>query len=269
MKLDYVTVPFELKNASGDGSTFEGWAACFNNVDGYGDIIAPGAFNDGLKSFLNDGFIGGMNHDWDQPIGRPTSAEEQEKGLYVAGEISDTSHGKDCKILLKDGVIKKLSIGFRTTGREYLEDADKVNAYWMKAGYTPSAEDIASAQHGARLLTKIRLYEFSPVTVPANNRADITQVKSDLGSLNFAEQTNRVLGYLEDLIGRAEAVKALRAVKEQDISPLSRIGLKRLADRLDSLIKSVPQDLTGDVLKARIQLHLTAFDENLADLKAG
>ena len=171
-------VPFEVKATSGDGSTGEGIGNAFHLIDSYGEIVAPGAFTDTLAQFLAQGFMGGVNHDWDNPIGRFTAAEEVAKGLKVAWAISDTAHGRDVKTLLKDGVIKKLSIGFRTLGREILETAKDVADYWQKHNYTPTAEDVAASQFGARLLTKIHLYEVSPVTVPANRDSDITRVKA-------------------------------------------------------------------------------------------
>ena len=172
-------IPFEIKATSSDGSTGEGIANAFHLIDSYGEIVAPGAFTDTIAQFLTEGFVGGINHNWDNPIGKPTEAEEVAKGLRVAWQISDTSHGKDAKILLKDKVIKKLSIGFRTLGRKYLETHEDVMSYWQEHGYAPTAQDIAASQFGARLLTKVHLYEFSPVTVPANRGSDITRVKNN------------------------------------------------------------------------------------------
>jgi HK97 family phage prohead protease len=183
MQIERKILDFSLKASSGDGSTFEGYANAFNNIDAVGEIVMPGAFADTLDQFLSVGFIGGLNHNWDCPIGKPLAAEEDVKGLFVKGKISATEHGKDCMILLKDDVIKKMSIGYRVKGAEYLDTAEDVANYWKEQNYAPSPEDIAAAQYGARLLTKLMLYEFSPVTVPANLLADITGVKN----LDFSE----------------------------------------------------------------------------------
>lgn len=203
-------VDFLMKAASGDGSTGDGLGAAFHNIDTYGEIISPGAFIQDLPRFLSEGFIGGLNHDWDNPIGKPTAAAETTQGLAVSWAISDTSHGRDVKILLKDGVIKKLSIGFQTIGREWLETSAEVEAYWQKHNYTPSAEDVAAAAQGSiKLLTRIRLYEVSPVTVPANSRADITGVKD-------AKSTERVLiGLGFDRIEAARLAATLAGEEKQ------------------------------------------------------
>lgn len=174
--MDHKIIPFELKSAGDDGE-MEGHANAFYNVDSAIEIVDRGSFLDCIPQFLLDGFVGGLNHDWDNPCGKPTYAAEDAKGLMVKAKISATSHGKDVRILLKDNVIKKMSIGYRVLGDEQLEDADAVAAYWKRVGYTPTAQDIARSQNGVRLLTKLQLYEFSPVTVPANSMADITRVK--------------------------------------------------------------------------------------------
>src|SRR6185437_2233995 len=104
--LMYKSLPFvEVKATGGDGSEFEGYCAAFNNVDSYGDVILPGAFAKSLPDFLKNGQIC-FNHG--PVIGVPLAAHEDAKGLFVKGRISDTMMGRDCKTLLKDGVIRKM-----------------------------------------------------------------------------------------------------------------------------------------------------------------
>lgn len=178
MDLQFKSVPFDIKTSSSDGSTGEGLASVFYNCDSYREIVDDGAFDEDLPAFLADGFVGGINHNWDCPIGTPTTAKTDKTGLRVGWKLSDTMHGRDCMVLMKDRVIKKLSIGYQTLGREILETFDDVMTYWKGKGYTPNAQDISRAQAGAVLLTRLKLYEFSPVSVPANDLAAITAVKA-------------------------------------------------------------------------------------------
>lgn len=178
MDIQFKSVPFEIKAAEGDGSVGRGLGSVFFNIDAYNEIVDNEAFDQDLPDFLNDGFIGGINHLWDEPIGRPTAAKAVKDGLEVSWKLSPTAHGKDVMILLKDGVIKKLSIGFRTLGTKLLETFEEVQEYWDGKGYKPNAEDISRAQQGATVLTRIKLFEISPVVVPANSLAVITAVKA-------------------------------------------------------------------------------------------
>lgn len=239
MKRQQRIVPFEIRKADGDGGYFEGFANVFHNIDSYGTIFVPGAFTDAIPDFLSEGFISGVNHDWDNPIGKPVKADEQDKGLFVAGEISDTTTGKDVKILLMDKVIKKLSIGFQVAGSEYLETAEDVAKYWESHNYTPSAEDIARAQYGARLLTKIKpLYEVSPVTVPGNKNADITGVRS----IHFEEWAK--LSDIEDWL--------------RDEADLSRKDSKAFLSRVKTLLRDAGSEREPETLPASSRATLEA-----------
>lgn len=233
--LEFRSLPFELRAASEDGGEFEGMATVwYVPSDGwFAEIMQPGAFADTLPIFLAEGFVGGINHDWDQPIGRPILAEETTEGLHVKGSISDTVHGRDVRTLMKDGVIKRLSIGFRCLGREYLETAEEVLAWWAGQGYVPTAEDIAKVQFGARIVTRTRLYEFSPVAVPAQGRAVISEVRGERMGSAFADHSARVLSELTEYVGR---LRSLRDKRGGDLSPNHRAGFRRLRAELEAVL---------------------------------
>ena len=175
--LEYKDLAAELKLAEGSPPVIEGYAARFHNIDAYNDIIAPNAFAETLPEFMRSGLVL-WQHSRLMPIGKPVAAKETDQGLYIRAAVSDTAQGRDAMTLMRDGVVRKLSIGFRTLGREWLETADDVAAHWRSVGYSPTPEDEARAVHGARLLTRVRLYEFSPVSIPANPACDIVAVKS-------------------------------------------------------------------------------------------
>jgi hypothetical protein len=50
---------------------FAGWATVFYRIDSYDSIFAATCFNNTLERFLERGFVAGLNHDWDRPIGAP------------------------------------------------------------------------------------------------------------------------------------------------------------------------------------------------------
>ncbi len=174
-----IDVPFEVKAVSDAGGQwqFEGYAAAFNNLDRVGDVILPGAFTESIPAFLKRGFIGGLMHDWSQPIGKPLEVREDAKGLYIRAQIVDTQHGRDVYKLLKEGVITSLSIGFRSIVEGWLYGND-VNPY-LAPEMTDAERDRIRSQ-GVRVLKKCELYEVSPVSVPANPSALITEVKRAL-----------------------------------------------------------------------------------------
>jgi len=235
--LSFKTVPFELKSASGDGSEFEGYGNAFHNIDTAQEIVASGAFKRSIEKLMAEGstdviFLGGINHQWDSPIGKVTSAKEDAKGLFVQGKISPTQHGKDCMVLLKDGVLKKMSIGYKVLSDEMLDGPKEVADYWKSVGYKPSEKDIAMSRNGARLLTNVHLYEVSPVVAPANDMADITRVKRyTAGDLQTKRAFERFLR--DSGLSRTEAVTAIGLLFK---------GLQRDADEAASPEVETPPD---------------------------
>lgn len=131
---------------------FEGYASTFGNVDRQNDIVMPGAFMDSLRMRMPKVLL---QHNMDKPIGKCMEVREDNKGLYVKAKlVTSTTDGKDAYELVKAGVIDSMSIGY------VVEQAD------------------FDQQTGVRKIEKMDLYEFSLVTMPANEEAMITTVKS-------------------------------------------------------------------------------------------
>lgn len=149
-RLAFTVEGLEIKE-DGDARTVEGYASVFNNVDSYSDIVMPGAFAKSIKG-RKPAML--WQHDSGQPIGVWDEMEEVKKGLYVKGRILPTTAGNDAYTLVKAGAVTGMSIGY--AARKWEIDADK----------------------GIRKLTEVELYEVSLVTFPANEKAQITRVKS-------------------------------------------------------------------------------------------
>jgi HK97 family phage prohead protease len=146
--------PFEIKLADEATGSFEGIASVYGNVDSYGDIVEAGAFS---KTIAERGRSVPIlwQHDSRLPIG---TGEVYDAGghLGIKGRIIDSvSYGADALKLIREGVVKGLSIGYTV-----LKDA------W-------------DADRKVRLLKEIKLFEVSVVTFPANELAMLTGVKSD------------------------------------------------------------------------------------------
>lgn len=271
-----MTVPFELKAArateDGFAGEFEGYAAGIHNIDSVGDMILPGAFIDDLPRFLADGVVC-WQHDWMTPIGKPLEAHEDPKGLFTKSRISKTTHGTDAMTLIRDGVVKKLSIGYRVKAYEWV-DREGLIAYLSGAVVVEDQRKAILAQYDELdldevfLLKKIKLYEYSPVTVPANSAADITSAKHGLlAGLSFTNQSETVLAAVTELAKRASEIKTLRT-SEGRKTPLSaerrnqlttiQAALKGVNDDLMTLLaEAVPVDASDEARKAFAQFQAT------------
>lgn len=212
----HMTVPFEFKAASaaeGYAGEFTGYAAGILNVDHTGDMILPGAFTATLPEFLKDGVVC-WQHDWATPIGKPMEAREDGYGLLTRSRISDTSTGRDCMTLIRDGVIKKLSIGYRVQDYEWVDRRGLLG--WLAGSGLDESKQIqiltefdGEGLSELFLLKQIQLFEYSPVTIPANSNATITAAKG----LPFAKHSEAVVTAVRELSERIKAIHALRTAQ--------------------------------------------------------
>lgn len=134
----------------------EGYASTFGNVDGNNDIVLKGAYTRTLENELPAGRIK-VKRNHEALIGKPVHAEQDTKGLLTVSQISDTPLGNETLILVQDGVIDEMSIGFYPEEKAYAtHDGKRV-----------------------RELKAVRLGEWSFLDDPAANRlATVISVKS-------------------------------------------------------------------------------------------
>jgi HK97 family phage prohead protease len=224
---EYKTFAFKADVTDGlDADCFQGYAATFNGIDSYGDMIQRGAFAKAIAEFLEDGAVC-WQHDWMTPIGKPLDLYEDATGLFIKGKISQTIAGKDALILLRDGVVKKMSIGYSAEGCAFLTDEQGIDLLGEDA-YNAAMRELPWYRDQIRLLTQIKLYEVSLVTVPADNGATVTGVKdsSSLAGLTLDDHFQTVHAAEQDLIGR---LKSLAELRQKDGRPLSEANRTRLA----------------------------------------
>jgi HK97 family phage prohead protease len=163
LKMETKALKFDDSVINMEERTFKGYASTFGNIDEVGDIIEKGSFT---KSISERGPRGSNQIKilWQHadPLGIPTHMEEDSKGLYVEGKISKTALGNEALELMRDGVVDKMSIGFSI----------------------PKGKSMWDEKDNVRRIKEVKLYEFSPVTFPANELATITAVKSAQWKLN-------------------------------------------------------------------------------------
>ncbi len=146
------TLDIECRLAPDDAGAFEGYAAVWNRADAYGDVLIRGAFTDTLASGTRVAML--RSHDPGRPIGVWASLVEDAKGLKVKGSlILNSIDGRDAFELMKGGALDGLSIGFRTVRATSLPKGRRVEA--------------------------VNLVEISAVSLPAQDGARITDVRSE------------------------------------------------------------------------------------------
>ena len=151
---------FEMKAA--DNGIVEGYFSTYDKTpDSYGDIIEPGAFTETIKAREESGhpFPLCFNHDFSAVIGAVDSVEDTEKGPFIRAHFLDTTQAQDVRKMLQSGAIYQFSFAYDIKGRRNPTEEEE------KAGVT-------------NVLTDLEVFEISVVTVPANQNAVATEVKS-------------------------------------------------------------------------------------------
>lgn len=156
----------EIKFA-GAAFAFSGYASVFGGIDSYGDTIEQGAYKNTLEA--RDRPIRMRWNHFGDIIGKWTNIREDEKGLYVEGELTPGhSKAQDVFASLKHGAIDGLSIGYRVKQSEQLGGE-------------------------RRLLKEIDLVEISVVEEPADISAKIGEVKSLLDKAASIKEVENLL----------------------------------------------------------------------------
>lgn len=214
-------VRLSTKEVSDEGQ-FEGYGSMFGNEDSYGDIVAPGAFAESLQEHKAAGTMPALlwQHNPSEPIGVYVEMKEDEKGLYVKGQLElQTQRGQEAHALLRSGALNGLSIGYMV--KRYERDEES-NIY---------------------TLLEIDLWEVSLVTFPANGLARVEGVKmhekiSNLADWKSFEALLRDEGGFSKRSAAAMAASARRIGDNERDAQKAATDMMAASNRLLDLLKT-------------------------------
>lgn len=161
MGREYASFGMELSQAKTQGRTLTGYASVFNYpietleswLYGTTTYMRPGAFGNTLQEH-RDEIQALYNHGHDpqigeKPLGKPSVMREDAHGLYVEVPLDRTSYNDDIIASLESGALRAMSIGFVPERDSYNDD------------------------RSVREIHQVRLYDFGPVTFPANRASTV------------------------------------------------------------------------------------------------
>ena len=180
---------FRLTKLENDSGSISGYFSTYDRIpDSYGDVIAKGAFLETIQKRKESGhpFPLCWNHDLDKIIGSidPGEIEETDKGPLMTANFFDTPLAQEKRELVKSGVVYQFSFAYDVleAGPVELENGTKANE-----------------------LRKLDLFEVSIVPIPANPRAEMTDVKSGKrNSKKDAEAIRDAIKLLQGVLGELE-----------------------------------------------------------------
>jgi HK97 family phage prohead protease len=188
-----------------------GYASVFGVLSqviwGFRERVAPGAFAETLQ----DDIRALWNHDTAYVLGRTTAGTlkvgEDKHGLWVEITPPETPLVESFLASVERGDVSQMSIGFRALEDEWDEDEDG---------------------QLIRTVTKIKLYEVSPVTFPAFTETEVSTRSVEL----YGDRPERPAGVESN--GRApdeiEREAELRAQAEQRERMVMRVRIMEVGD---------------------------------------
>ena len=210
--MEYKTILFKADDSgkvSGYFSTYD------EEPDSYGDIVAPGAFEETIKARQETGhpFPLCFNHNMDAVIGTVDSIEDTEKGPLITASFFNTVKAQEVREMVKSGAVFQFSF-----------------AYEIREAVEPSAEQ--KAKGIVQILKKLDLFEVSIVVVPANQNAVVIDIKAgrrnskkDADALRQAITLIQSVLDTEDEPNGEDNAKANTAVEEPKQSNPEKAGL--------------------------------------------
>lgn len=201
------SLSFKASSVDLDERTFKGYASTWD-LDQGGDLILKGAFAKTLKEAGANVKVLWQHY---EPIGRPLKMEEDDTGLFVEAKVSKTRLGDEALELMKDGVIDRMSIGYRI----------------------PEGKSDYNGETGVRIIRELKLMEFSVVTFPMNEAAVITDVKRVRDMVSVEHNFNK-----KDLKQLAEMVDEINALLKRE-PPRSTPGIQQPHDEIADLCAAI------------------------------
>ncbi|WP_197275776.1 HK97 family phage prohead protease [Blastomonas sp. AAP25] len=173
-----------------DAGQIEGIAAGYGNVDHGGDKMLFGSLAKTLAQRGSRPLPMLLHHDLTRPVGAWKEWQERPEGLWVKGNLTlETRDAQEAHALAKSGALTGISIGWKPTG-------------------SPKYDK------GARVIDAAELFEASLVTVPMNDNARVSAIKSIVGPRDI-EHLFREAG-LSSRKAKAGAAGAWRNINESN-----------------------------------------------------
>lgn len=132
-QLDFTLEGKAARVTEHDGAVYiEGYAAEFD-LDRQDEAFEPGAFEAGMKAFMNSNPVLLYHHKYDKALGQIESFEHRPDGLYVKARVDEAEPGTELADVvrkIKTGTIRGFSVGGRfkrrmgTDGRPRIHTAD-------------------------------------------------------------------------------------------------------------------------------------------------
>jgi HK97 family phage prohead protease len=216
------TLDFQIKAFDNESGELTGYGNVSGIVDRADEIVERGAYVD-LDQLVKDGFSA-VGHNWfGLPIGTLEEAREDDKGLFVRIKFHSTREAQDARTVVRERLERGKSVGL-SIGYDVLESKRE----------TRDGKEV-------RILSKIRVFEVSVVTIPANQESLVVAAKhqNDLSGVTLEKHAETVVSMVEALAKRASDKAAFRQSEGRDLSETQKSRIAELVTQLGAASDSL------------------------------
>ena len=205
-----------------------------DRIDSDGEIVLPKGVD--LARYRKNPVIC-ANHNLDVVVGKALWIKASDKAIIAKGYVSDkTEAARDTWGLMQDGILRTFSIGFLTNKGTYGAPT-KQEMRWH-----PEWEGAKAVHRNANL------YEFSAVTVPANEDAVAMAIAKGYSKATIALLSGKTANEkkaVDDIVKAVETAEVLTAedIRRQILKELDKIVLK--VDYDSVLAKAIARSRIG------------------------
>lgn len=224
----------EISVKANDNGTIEGYASTWDREpDSYGDVVKQGAFTKSLEKWKESGrnipllWAHGMS-DLKAFIGTIIQIEEDDKGLHFVAKFDDTPEAQRVRELYKDGRLAKFSFAY-----EVKEHA------WVKLDNGVEACE----------LRELDIFEISCVTVPANQHAEVIDIKDGEIAVKEGKRNSK-----KDLDAIKQAISILQALIDEAVEDNEKSGEGVVAAENTPEANGAPEEPEAVVNEAKSNL---------------
>lgn len=118
-----------------------------------------------------------------EPVGLLTSHSDTDTGWQIGGRLSGTTLGRDASILLRDGVITRLSVGFTPVEWEEILDPDGTQHVRYTRATIHEVSLVPNPAYEDTPISNVRHTPAKENPVPDNETADVLQLREDVDDL--------------------------------------------------------------------------------------
>ncbi|RGO19718.1 phage major capsid protein [Bacillus cereus] len=228
------------------------WSQTLGKKTKFIEQIMPGAFKRALERAENIDFL--YEHDNKKILANTQSGKlllrENERGLYMEATISKTTWGKDAFQLIKDGIIQKMSFGFRALKDKVIKGT---NGIYERVVHELELTEISAVRNPAYVQSSIQARSMEIV--------DEINIEGDIGKMNLTELKNIRL----EIIKQGKQLKTEQ--RKRDLDEFEKAEMRDLSEQLKEIEAQIEVS-TGDEQRHIVEIPEETSNEPSSEQRA-